>query len=383
MRFLLALLLGAMLAGGCLAQSFEPAEVQRILQHGHWPPPWTPDPSNRASGNPAAVELGRRLFFDARLSGPGTLSCASCHLPEQAWTDGRPRSQGQELVDRNAPSLLDVRYRRWFGWDGAADSLWAQSIRPLLDAREMAGGAGHVAAVVRGDADLACRYRSVFGAVPDDDDAALVGAAKALAAFQETLVSGRTAFDEFRDALQRGGDTAYPEAARRGLRLFVGDAGCLLCHVGAGFTNNEFHDIGVPFFVAQGRVDPGRHGGIQRLQQSSFNLLGRHNDDPGQATATRTRHVALQHRNWGEFRVPSLRNVARTAPYMHNGSAKSLRDVLRHYSEVDEDRLHADGERLIRPLRLTDRQIDDLVAFLETLTSESVVPQGDPTPCTP
>jgi cytochrome c peroxidase len=139
----------------------------------------------------------------------------------------------------------------------------------------------------------------------------------------------------------------------------------------------------VPFFVAPGRVDPGRHGGIQRLQQSSFNLLGRHNDDASQTTATRTRHVALQHRNWGEFRVPSLRNVARTAPYMHAGSAASLRDVLRHYSEVDEDRLHADGERLIRPLRLTDRQIDDLVAFLETLSSESVVPQGDPAPCTP
>ena len=118
-----------------------------------------------------------------------------------------------------------------------------------------------------------------------------------------------------------------------------------------------------------GRVDTGRYGGIRRLQASPYTLLGAFNDDPKRSTATSTRHVSLAHRNYGEFRVPSLRNVARTAPYMHDGSLATLRDVIRHYSDLDENRLHADGESILRPLRLSDAEIDDLVAFLESLTS--------------
>jgi cytochrome c peroxidase len=114
-------------------------------------------------------------------------------------------------------------------------------------------------------------------------------------------------------------------------------------------------------------VDAGRQAGIKKLKESPFNLLGRHNDDAAQTTATGTRHVELQHRNFGEFRVPGLRNVALTAPYMHNGSLATLRDVVRHYSELNEERLHADGERILRPLRLSEQEISDLVAFLESL----------------
>jgi cytochrome c peroxidase len=375
MRRLVALLM-LLWPGVGLAQSFDAAELQRILRHGPWPPAWAPDPSNRVSGIPAAIELGRRLFFDPRLSSSSAVSCATCHPPDRHWADGVPRSTGLELVDRNAISLVNVRWQRWFGWDGASDSLWAQSIRPLLDKREMATGPEQVAALLRGDRDLACRYRHAFGAAPPTDGrSALVDAAKAMAAFQETLVTGRTSFDQFRDALARGDEAQaarYPAPARRGLKLFVGRGGCALCHVGPGFTNGEFHDTGISFFIRPEKVDPGRHAGIQRLRESPYNLLGAYNDDPRRSTATRTRHVALQHRIWGEFRVPGLRNVALTAPYMHNGSLASLRDVVRHYSEVDEDRLHADGERLIRPLRLRDDQIDDLVAFLETLTSGPV-----------
>ena len=122
--------------------------------------------------------------------------------------------------------------------------------------------------------------------------------------------------------------------------------------------------------VERTRVDSGRYDGIRRLQASPYNLLGAFNDDPARSTATSTRHVSLAHRNYGEFRVPSLRNVARTAPYMHDGSLATLRHVIRHYSDLDEDRLHADGESILRPLRLSDVDIDDLVAFLETLTSD-------------
>ena len=185
-------------------------------------------------------------------------------------------------------------------------------------------------------------------------------------------MTGRTPFDEFRDALERGDGAAmtrYPAAAQRGLRIFVGTGRCSACHHGPNFTNGEFDDVGVPYFAEKGRVDQGRHGGIVELRASPFNLLGRYNDDPAKATAQATRHVEPQHRNWGEFRVPSLRNVAETAPYMHNGSLATLEAVVRHYSEVDVERLHGDdGARLVRPLRLSPQEASDLAAFLKTLT---------------
>jgi cytochrome c peroxidase len=124
----------------------------------------------------------------------------------------------------------------------------------------------------------------------------------------------------------------------------------------------------VSFFAGRGRVDAGRHTGIRKLKENPHNLLGRYNDDPARSTATGTRHVEPQHRNFGEWRVPGLRNVALTAPYMHNGSLASLRDVVKHYSELNEERLHADGERVLKPLKLSDAEIDDLVAFLQSLS---------------
>jgi len=117
-------------------------------------------------------------------------------------------------------------------------------------------------------------------------------------------------------------------------------------------------------------VDPGRHGGITKLKASPFNLLGRYSDDPKRASSTGTQHVELQHRNFGEFRVPGLRNVARTAPYMHNGSIATLRDVVEHYSNLNEERLHADGERILKPLHLSADEAADLVSFLESLTDD-------------
>ncbi|TAN51655.1 MAG: hypothetical protein EPN19_12000 [Betaproteobacteria bacterium] len=366
----LALLLGAD-AAAAQPLGWSADEVRAVLRHGPWPPPMARDPSNRVSGNRDAIALGEKLFFEPRLSQGGQLFCASCHVPYRAWQDGRRRARGLAEVDRNTPSVLNVRLQRWFGWDGAGDSLWAQSLRPILDAREMGASAAQVAALMREDAEYACRYRKSFGTAPASDDAdVLVAVGKALAAFQETLASGRSAFDDFRDALERGEREAlerYPRAAQRGLRIFVGKGACNVCHLGPAFSNGEFHDAGVPFFI-RGGVDPGRHGGIRRLQASAYNLLGRHNDDQSGAAATRTKHVALEHRNFGEFKVPGLRNVALTAPYMHNGSLATLADVVRHYSELDVERLHADGEAILKPLRLSSQESADLVAFLESLT---------------
>jgi cytochrome c peroxidase len=346
---------------------FTPDEVRRILAHGPWPPPARRDPSNRVSGKREAIQFGEKLFFEPRLSGTGSVLCATCHAPFRAFQDGRPRAFGLQEVDRNTPSLLNVAFYRWYGWDGAHDSLWSQTLRPLLDEREMKATPAHVAGVVR--KIFPAEYAAAFGqAVPNDDESVLVDVAKAMAAFQETLVSGRTPFDDFRDALEKNAPSNYPPAARRGLRIFVGKGNCSVCHFGPQFTNGEFADVGVPFFVGKGRVDSGRHGGIQRLKGSPFSLLGKYNDDAQRTTATGTRHVELQHRNFGEWRVPSLRNAARTGPYMHNGSLATLRDVVKHYSELKEDRLHADGERVLKRLDLEDQEIDDLVTFLESLS---------------
>lgn len=366
---------------------FTGAETRAILRHGAWPAPWTPDPSNKASGNPEAVEFGERLFFEPRLSPSGKVLCATCHAPFRGWQDSRARALGLAETDRNTPSLFNVRHNRWFGWDGAGDSLWAQSIRPILDPREMGGGEAQAAALVRADPEHACRYEKVFGAPPPaSDEALLAGIGKALAAFQETLVAGRAPFDDFRDALEKGDRAAaarYPMAAQRGLRIFVGRGNCASCHFGPNFSNGEFHDTGVPFFVAGGGVDRGRHGGIRKLQANPFNLLGRHNDDKTGKSATKTQYVSLEHRKFGEFKVPSLRNVARTAPYMHNGSLATLGDVARHYSELSPDRVHSDGEILLKPLRLSAGESADLVAFLESLseTASALPPRRPALPC--
>jgi len=384
-------------AAGAQLLDFSEAEKRALLRHGPWPAPWAPDPSNRASGQPQAVVLGERLFFDPRLSAGGKVLCATCHAPFRGWQDARARALGLAEVERNTPSLFNLRHGRWYGWDGAGDSLWSQSIRPILDPREMGGGEAKAAALVRGDPDYACRYREVFGASPPaQDEALLAGIGKALAAFQETLVTGRSPFDDFRDALAAGNEAVaarYPAAAQRGARLFVGKGACNLCHIGPAFSNGEFHDTGVPFFNPDRSVDPGRHGGIRRLQANPFNLLGPYNDqtgnrrsgDDGADTRLKTRHVSLEHRNFGEFKVPMLRNVAVTAPYMHNGSLATLGDVVRHYSELNLDRLHADGESLLKPLRLSAQESADLVAFLESLTERaSALPPKRPVePCRP
>ena len=351
---------------------FSESEVRAILSHGPWPVPPARDPSNRVSGEVDAVLFGERLFFEKRLSGTGEFSCASCHAPESSWTDNRKRGAAIAETDRNTPTLMDVRLNRWFGWDGAADSLWSQSIRPILDPRELGSDPRQVADLVRHDRQLSCRYRRSFGARPSatDDESVLVDVAKALAAFQETLASARAPFDEFRDALARGDREAaarYPLAAQRGLKVFIAGA-CATCHTGPNFTNGEFHDTGLRFFAAPGRVDPGRHEGIKRVKESRYNLLGPYNDDAARGTATSTRHVLLEHRNFGEFKVPSLRNASFTAPYGHDGQLATLADVVRHYSELNLDRLHADGEQLLRPLRLSQREQTDLVVFLETLS---------------
>ena len=390
---------------------FSVDERQRIASHGPWPPAPTRDAGNAMAGRPAAIALGQRLFFETRLSGDGRFACASCHQPDRAFTDGLPRAIGRgqggdggtvAALDRNTPTLWDADQQRWLGWDGAFDSLWSQALHPLLSPREMAATPAQLRQWLgqllgqplrlplrqhlRNDGELACRWRALYGgaalghsqarsdaeAIPDDDNALSLALAKPLAAFVGTLRSGRSAFDRFRDALLRGDARAaarYPLAAQRGLRLFIGRGQCSTCHSGPLFSHGEFGDIGAPFFVRPGVVDPGRHGGIQALQASRFNLLGLHSDYPDAAVAGKTRHVLLQHRNFGEFKVPSLRNLVHTAPYLHDGQLGTLAAVVDHYSTLSPDRLHADGELILKPLHLSESERGDLLAFLRSLSA--------------
>jgi cytochrome c peroxidase len=259
---------------GAQPVAFSEAERAAILRFGPWPPKLAPDPRNAVSGRREAIALGEALFFDPELSGTGSVLCATCHVPYRKWQDGHARAFGLEETDLNTPSVLNVGFYKRFGWAGKNDALWKQSIRPLLEPREMRSSAARVAAAVR--ASHAAQYEKAFLHALADDDAILADVGRALAAFQETLVTGRTPFDEFRDALERDDAAAlarYPEAAQRGLRLFIGKGGCTGCHSGPGFTNSELV---------------------------------------------------------GGFRVPGLRNASLTAPYMHDGGVATLRDAVGH-----------------------------------------------------
>ena len=306
---------------------FTEAEIRAILAHGPWPVAVTTDPANRVSGKREAVEFGERLFFDRRLSDSGKFSCGTCHVPERNWTDNLTRGAAAAEVDRNTPTLMNVRLGRRFGWDGATDSLAVQSIRPILDARELGASARHVAELLRKDEQMTCRYRKAFGAAPSatDDDAVLADVGKALAAFVETFETPPTPFDRFRNALAKGEPIRpwiYSEAAQRGVRIFVGKGGCSNCHSGPNFSNGELRDNGFSVYAAKGRPDPGRNG---------------------------------------TFKVPTLRHLFLTAPYGHHGEVGTMAEAVRHYSER--------GSSELKPLQLTASEQTDLVVFLETLST--------------
>jgi cytochrome c peroxidase len=374
-RLVLLVLLALLAVSSALAGiiDFTAEERTRIAAHGPWPPPLATDAGNHVDGRPEAIDLGRRLFGDKRLSASGQLACASCHDPKRAFQDGRRFTRH----GRNTQSLLDAGQQRWFGWDGAKDSLWAASLAPLTAGDELAATPARVLARLQGDRALDARYRALFGP-PLPGEALLVNVAKALAAYQATLVSARTVFDDFRDSLSRGDVAAaarYPEPAQRGLKIFVGRGRCFFCHAGPAFTNGEFGDVGRPFFTAAG-ADPGRWGGLQQLLASPYNRLGAFSDaPPDDARAVGTRHVVMEPRHYGEFKVPGLRGLWATAPYFHDGSAATIDEVVRHYSDLDETRLHADGARLLQALKLTPQQAADLAAFLKTLSTPAGAPR--------
>lgn len=369
-------------------------EESAIRAHGPWPTPIPSDSGNSLSGKPWAEELGANLFFDATLSNQNQFSCASCHDPEQGFSDGRPVAIGAQRGVRNSQGLLDVGQQRWFGWDGGADSLWAASLRPMLAAHEMDNSVGNIARALRSNYQFVSTVLTHVSELPKrsnintelqaaevkseaksisflNDEEVAVLAAKSIGAFVRTLRSERTPFDQYRDAVVNNDAEAqkdYPQSAERGLKLFLGEANCRACHFGPNFSNKEFHDTGRPFFTGVGQVDPGRYTGIKRVRSDPYNLLGIFAEEPSQSEKAKTANVKLSQGNWGQWRTPSLRNLKSTAPYMHDGSLATLRDVIDAYADIDPARLHASGEALLKPLQLDSQQRNDLVDFLLSLS---------------
>ncbi|UAB88161.1 c-type cytochrome [Ruegeria sp. SCSIO 43209] len=349
-------------------------EIEQTLSFGPWPPSFQSDPSNRFSKDATAIKLGQALFNDPVLSVDGAFSCASCHDPDQAFTTPEARALGRDLLNRNTPSLRNLAGLRWYGWGGKSDNLWAASLHPIIEEQEMAHSAESLKIAIS-ESTYIDDFEAIFGHLQDQSpELFLVNTAKALSSYLETLATDRTIFDDFRDALERRDIAAakeYPEAAQRGLQLFLGRGKCVFCHNGPRFSNNEFHDAGVPYFLNETEVDQGRFGGLNILLSSPYTLDGNWNDDPEKKGAWAVRNVRRSHSDFGTFRTPSLRGVAETAPYMHNGSLDDLKSVIRHYSKIDTERLHADGEAILSELNLSEQEIADLVAFLVTLSKDS------------
>lgn len=350
------------------------------------------DPTNELSGNELAISFGRSLFFDKRLSASSTQACASCHDPTLSWTDGKAVPEGGS---RNTPSLWNVAYNRWYSWDGGADTLWAQAIRPIENSKELGLDRFALAKRIYNNNDLRRGYETVHGrlsepfcasdsattnntcADPERADATkvLVNVAKSLAAYLETIISTSSAFDKFAEGLRTGNADAvqsYPEAASRGLKVFL-RSNCHLCHSGPNFTDGEFHDIGV--YPKDGTLptDSGRFEGINVLAESEFRSDGGHSA----AADPKLRFIRAGPDVWAQFKTPSLRNVLLSAPYMHNGQFATIDDVINHYSNATRSTYrHVHLESTVKPLHLTSVDRSNLIAFLESLTDPVLVQKG-------
>ncbi len=288
----------------------------------------------------AKAELGKKLFFDARLSGSGQISCASCHDADLAFADGRTVSFGHERKElkRNAPTVLNAAFNETFFWDGRAASLEQQASDVVNNQDEMHASAGFV----REQLGKIPGYTNEFAAVFGSPEVTLARAAQAIATFERTVTSRGNSFDSF----LRGDTNALSDAAVRGLHLFRTEARCINCHNGPNFTDGRFHNEGLTYY-------------------------GRKYEDLGRYAVTK------DPQDVGKFKTPTLRNIARTGPYMHNGLFE-LDGVLNMYNagmptvrrkpEQKDDLLFPVKSPLLQSLGLNQQDLADLKAFLEALT---------------
>jgi cytochrome c peroxidase len=322
-----------------------------------FPRPAVP-PDNPMSA--AKVELGRRLFYDKRISVNGKEACATCHRQELAFTDGRARAQGTtgQLHPRSAMSLANVAYVPFLTWaNPTVTSLEKQSLIPMLGEQPvelgLKGHEGHFLGLLRAEPI----YRVLFSqAFPGENDRyTLVNVSKAIAAFERTIISVRSPYDRYR----WGGDSAaISDAAKRGEILFFSSerAGCFQCHAGWNFSAGIRFEGGPSGFRGGGEL-PG-----------FFNTGVSDYAPPNRGLFEQTSKAA----DIGKFRVPSLRNIAITAPYMHDGSLATLDEVIEHYSTGGKFN-HPNKSRIVRSFHLTNDERQDLIEFLKSLTDEELL----------
>jgi cytochrome c peroxidase len=359
--------------------------------------PLPPDPTNRVATDPRAADFGERLFSDVRLSSNGRVACSTCHQPDRGFQDGRDLARGVGTTARRTMPIAGMARSPFLFWDGRKDSLWAQALGPLESAVEHGGTRAQYGRVVadhyRGE------YEAVFGPLPDlsalpvsaapvgDETVTAAWAAlteaqreavtrvfvnvgKAIAAFERRIEFGASRFDGYVSEVTAGrsGDGILNDQEIAGLRLFIGRANCTQCHSGPLFTNNEFHNTGVPPRPAL-PLDRGRLTGASAVLSDEFNCRSRWSD-------ARERCPELEFIVTGDhtleraYKVPSLRNVAERAPYMNAGQFGTLADVLEHYNRAPSA---GAGHSELRPLRLKAFELRQLEAFLRALTGPVVV----------
>ena len=310
------------------------------------------------------VELGRKLFFEKRLSSDGTVACATCHDPQLGFADGKPVAigVGDRRGTRNSPTILNALFSPGQFWDGRADTLEDQAPQPLTNPLEMGNKSnGEVVARLREMPEYMQGFREVFGGQPT-----IERFAQAIAAYERTLIAGASPFDRFIS----GETNAISDRARRGLTLFRGKGRCSRCHTFSEqvpfFTDFAYHNTGVaanhPRF--EGIARRAYNAGEGDQARAIIDALGR---EEGGDELGRMRFSYLVF-DLGAFRTPSLRNIGLTAPYFHDGSAPTLADVVRFYNEGGKPNLNREWE--LNALALTEEEQRDLVAFLESLTGQ-------------
>ncbi len=300
------------------------------------------------------IELGKKLFFDRRLSGDGTMSCASCHDPEHAYTDGLDISLSYPTTRnwRNSPTLMNVAFQKNLFHDGRAQTLEDQALFPMMSAFEMNRNLDFVEEVIRSVPEYVDAFQKVFGNEPSRERMAM-----AIAAFERTLVSRNTPLDRY----LRGDKSALSDDAKKGLAVFTQKGKCAECHDGFSLSDNKFYALNVPEnpeHQNDPRIATTRRFVAKVYRFEEYRTL---TEDPGRYLITKDK------KDWKAFRTPTLLEIAKTAPYMHNGIFATLDDVIEFF-----DQGGGKGNTALKPLRLTDAEKKHLKAFLvEALTGES------------
>ncbi len=375
--------------------SFTEAEKQQIISLALDQLPKPIDPSNQYLNNPTAIQLGEKLFNDNNLSSNKLVSCATCHISEKAFTDNKTIAFGQRKGFRNTPSILNSAQHNWLFADGSKDSLWAQAIMSIENPAEQNFTRVELLHYLVSKPSYKSLYKQIFkqdlekqlslqafpkAAGPnsklenmitwkkmakgqrDITNKVITNVGKAIAAYVSSLRSEKTRFDNFVEELkEKGTSRVLTDTEQRGLKLYLSQkSGCINCHNSAFFSNKEFHNIatGIP------GKDNGRSEILDAVRLDEFNCLGEYSDAKREDCLELRYMKTNKHALSGAYKTPSLRNISKTSPYMHDGRYKSLQEVLEHYNNIDVDNAKEVG---LAPIDLNKDDQNAIVEFLMTI----------------